>query len=95
MTSRPLRAWTDYPISALGDAPGEDAPIRECFVLAYDGSKYLTVEVDGVREQVKSGYVYMREGRRRGLVFVRRDGGGTGAAPCLTVKQLRALPRCS
>lgn len=106
MTSRLLRAWTDYPITALGDLPNVDAPIRACRVLAYDGDKYLTILASGAREKVKSGYVYTRPGRRifdarwqwretLGHAFLLSAGGEMKHAPCLSRKQLRALPRSS
>lgn len=104
MVSRLIRAWTDYPIAALGDAACDDAPVRPCRVLAYDGNKYLKIEVGGMCEYVKSGYVYTRAGRilhdwsHVGEPSFRNfrlsDGGLMRDQPYLTPKQLRALPRC-
>lgn len=58
-----MRAWTDYPIEELGDAPGKEAPIRECEVLGWDGDKYATVMIGGVRTSFKVGYLYTVPGR--------------------------------
>jgi hypothetical protein len=63
---RHVTGWTDYPIEALGDKPCEKAPIRRVEVIAYDGDKYITVEVigqPGVQQQMKRGYLYSRPGR--------------------------------
>ena len=56
-------AWTDCPILALGDESGKEAPIRQCVVLAYDRDKRCDVEVDGVREEIKHCYIYVKPGR--------------------------------
>lgn len=58
-----MQAYTDYPISKLGDTPYEKAPIRRCNILSYDGSLYCKVEVGGVVEEIKSGYLYTAFGR--------------------------------
>lgn len=55
--------WTDYPFVELGDMSGAKAPVRECKPVSYDGDKYLTIEVEGVRVEVKRGYVYKHPGR--------------------------------
>lgn len=55
--------YTDYPILALGDKPGEAAPIRECELLSYDGDKYVTVKVEGIEVEFKAGYLYIERGR--------------------------------
>lgn len=57
-----LRAWTDYPLAALGDEPDKPAPHRRVVVLAYDGDKRVTIDVASVRVEVKAGYVYRRPG---------------------------------
>ena len=88
-----MKTWTDYPITALGDTAGQEAPVRECKALAYDGDKYLLIEVGGVLVEVKSGYVYRRPGRRGPSGFFCRDGGWLPRAPCLSPKQLRTLPQ--
>lgn len=65
--STAMRAFTDYPLLAFGDKPGEKAPVRECWVLSYDGGKYVTLylEQDNVHhvDQVKIGYVYRTQER--------------------------------
>ena len=58
-----LKCWTDYPIVELGDKPGEEAPIRECTPLRYDGDKYCEVLVEGVTTSFKAGYIYDKPGR--------------------------------
>lgn len=58
-----MNAWTDYPILELGDVAGQEAPIRECTVLAYDGDKYADVIVGGVRTNFKAGYLYPKPQR--------------------------------
>jgi hypothetical protein len=58
-----MMAWTDYPIVALGDEVGKEAPIREVTVLGWDGNKYAEVEVEGVRTSFKAGYLYTKPGR--------------------------------
>lgn len=55
--------WTDYPFVELGDTPGQEAPIRQCNVLAYDGDKYCDIVVHGVKTSIKSGYIYTAPGR--------------------------------
>lgn len=63
---RHVTGWTDYPIQALGDKPGERAPIRHVEVIAYDGDKYITVEVigqPGAIQNMKRGYLYRKPGR--------------------------------
>ena len=58
-----MKAWTDYPIVELGDAPHVEAPIREVEILSYDGDKYCRVLVDGVEKSIKAGYLYRAPGR--------------------------------
>lgn len=55
-----MRAYTDYPILALGDISGEEAPIREVKILYYDGDKRCKVIVQGVEEEIKTGYLYTK-----------------------------------
>ena len=57
-----MKAYTDYPITELGDAPGKPAPIRQVHVRSYDGRKYCDIDVDGVRKMVKLGYLYTEPG---------------------------------
>jgi len=40
-----ITCWTDYPFVALGDAPGQKAPIRLVTLISYDGDKYAKVKV--------------------------------------------------
>lgn len=74
-----MRAWTDYPIAELGDAPGKLAPIRLVEVTAWDRDKYCVIEVAGAIECVKRGYLYRQRGR-------------IGKARRVTKSQLRKLP---
>ncbi len=63
MSIKPV-AWTDYPITALGDKPYVEAPIREITLLSYDGDKYVTVSTeDGSIHEIKAGYCYTKPGR--------------------------------
>lgn len=75
--------WTDYPFTALGDTPGQEAPVRPCQVIGYDGDKYCKIAILGSVMEVKRGYIYRREGR-------------CGDAPALThddiVRALREKP---
>jgi len=57
-------AYTDYPILELCDEPGQPAPIREVYVVSYDGDKYVTIRAEGVTVSVKRSYVYSASGRR-------------------------------
>lgn len=58
-----MKAWTDYPITELGDTPHVEAPVREIEVLAYDGDKYCRVLVCGIEKSIKAGYLYQEPGR--------------------------------
>lgn len=58
-----MKVWTDYPILAIGDLPGVEAPIRECDILSYDGDKYCRVRVGTCEAEVKRGYLYTMPGR--------------------------------
>jgi len=55
--------YTDYPFEELGDIPGKSAPIRKVFPLHYDGDKYCDVIVDGIKSNIKTGYIYTKRGR--------------------------------
>jgi len=74
-----MKAYTDYPIEALGDTLYEDAPIRECELVSYDQTLYCEILVQGVIEYIKSGYVYKSVGR-------------CGEVPCFTYAELCKLP---
>jgi hypothetical protein len=67
-----LDAFTDYPITELGDIEFEKAPIRKCTILTWDRNKYCDVLVyfvdkDGdLRGHVtsfKQFYLYKNESR--------------------------------
>jgi len=58
-----MKAWTDYPITELGDKEFKEAPIRECEILSYDGDKYCEVIVEGIKKSIKKGYLYREPGR--------------------------------
>lgn len=73
-----MKAWTDYPFIGLGDNEGQEAPVREIEVLSYDGDKYCRIKVCGIDEEIKSGYIYQREGR-------------IGEVPPITRRQLAML----
>jgi hypothetical protein len=68
-----MRAWTDYPIEELGDILGAEAPIRECEVLGWDGDKYATVVVCGIRTSFKAGYIYTKPGRCGNVQGINRN----------------------
>ena len=53
-----MKAYTDYPILELGDISGEEAPIREVTIVYYDGDKRCRVIIEGVEEEIKTGYLY-------------------------------------
>ena len=58
-----MKAWTDYPITRLGDLAGEEAPVRPCKILSYDGDKYCRVKVGRYVETIKAAYLYQKPGR--------------------------------
>lgn len=60
-----MKAWTDYPILALGDVSGAEAPVRECVILDYDGTLYCRIRVATCEADVKRGYLYTKPGRVR------------------------------
>lgn len=59
------RLYTDYPITELGDVPGQEAPVRSCRVVEtyHPHSKYVLIDVEGVRKEIKKGYLYTMPGR--------------------------------
>lgn len=73
-----MKAWTDYPFTRLGDEAGKEAPVREIEVLSYDDDKYCRIKVCGGEDEIKSGYIYQREGRY-------------GEVPPITRRQLAML----
>lgn len=74
-----MKAYTDYPVTELGDIAGKIAPIREVEIIAYDKSLYCTIIVEGVEKDVKSGYIYTESGRY-------------GEVLCVPIDQLEKLP---
>lgn len=65
-----IKAYTDYPIVAFGDIEGEEAPIREGYIVGYDGSLYCDFYLKdengfGFIERIKSGYIYKRPARTK------------------------------
>ena len=62
-----LIAYTDYPIPELGDKFYTKAPMRECYVLSYDGENYCEVIVDGRKEVIKSSKIYATPSRSDAL----------------------------
>ena len=77
-----IEAYTDYPIIAYGDVPGEKAPIRRATILTYDGNKYcdvLVYQVDengnsqSVCDNFKRWYLYKNKSRFDGGVQFNDD----------------------
>ena len=67
-----LEAYTDYPITEIGDIEFEKAPIRKCAILTWDRNKYCDVLVYFVDEDgdfrgrvtsFKQFYLYKNESR--------------------------------
>ena len=50
-------AYTDYTIPELGDKFYTKAPMRECYVLSYDGENYELI-VKGVKQWIRCKNVY-------------------------------------
>lgn len=65
-----MKAWTDYPITQLGDRPHAEAPVREVEIISYDRNKYCQVLVGGVIDSIKRGYIYRKPGRYREVRIV-------------------------
>ena len=60
----PFSCWTDYPFVQLGDTPGQQAPMRQVWVMSYDGDKRATVSLPGLHiVEIKGGYLYRKRGR--------------------------------
>jgi hypothetical protein len=74
-----IRAWTDYPIAALGDASQDETPVREVSVLNWDRESYCEVAIGGDIFAVPAKRLYIRPG-------------GLDVAPPLTRRVLWALP---
>lgn len=73
-----MRAYTDYPMTHLGDTPGKEAPIREVFVHGWDGDKYVYITVEGTVTSIKYGYIYPSPAR-------------CGDVPCVPYKDHKEL----
>lgn len=69
-----MKAYTDYPITELGDKPNTVSPVRLVNVISYDGDKYCKVEVEGVKKEIKSGYLYAKKGRLGEVPNINFDG---------------------
>jgi len=69
-----MKAYTDYPITELGDKPNKIAPIRVVDIIDYDLDKYATVEVEGTTKEIKTGYLYTQKGRCGEVPNVNLDG---------------------
>ena len=63
MKGNNLIAYTDYPIPELGDKFYTKAPMRECYVLSYDGKDYCEVFVEEKKEVIKSSKIYATPSR--------------------------------
>lgn len=78
-----IPAFTDYPIMALGDKPGKEAPIRAVQIERCVRSSVprCLLRVPGVKAlvEVKCGYVYTAPGR-------------CGEVPCVPLEDIEALP---
>ena len=59
ITGKHLDAYTDYPFYKLGDKPFNKAPVRPIRVISYDDNKYCQIIVNGIKEEIKAGYVYL------------------------------------
>lgn len=68
-----MDAWTDYPITVLGDKPHEIDPIRKVWVSSYDGDKYCVVMIDGHFFWIKIGYLYAKPGRQGEVPTINPD----------------------
>ncbi len=54
----PFFAYTDYPITELGDAPLTLNAMRRVEVIDFDTNKYATVLVEGIETRIKLGYIF-------------------------------------
>jgi hypothetical protein len=63
MKKETKKLFTDYPITELGDEEFQEAPIRECELIHYDGNKYCYVKVEGIKKEIKRCYIYTKPGR--------------------------------
>tara|TARA_R110000744_G_scaffold304225_1_gene412773 strand:- start:942 stop:1169 length:228 start_codon:yes stop_codon:yes gene_type:complete len=65
-----MKAYTDYPITELGDISGKKAPIRSCVVVGWDDDKYCKVVIGTVEKEIKAGYLYKDVGRCGGVQVI-------------------------
>lgn len=72
------KLFTDYPITELGDKEFQEAPIRECELIHYDGNKYCYVKVEGIEKEIKRGYIYTKPGR-------------CGEVDCISIEEINKL----
>ena len=63
MSSEIINAWTDHPVTQLGDELGQFGPVRPCTVISYDGDRYCKVIIEGVNLTISRNYVYTEPGR--------------------------------
>ena len=75
MADKEIKFYTDYPFVELGDEYRGEGPVREIKLISYDGNKYCEIEVEGLKTEIKSGYIYTEHGR-------------FGEVPCVTHKFL-------
>ncbi len=75
-----MKIYTDFPINRLGDKAVKIAPIREVEVISYDGYRYVTVKVEDITLEIKSGHLYTEPGR-------------CGEVPRITQEFLTRLPK--
>lgn len=68
-----MKAYTDSPITELGDILCRKAPMRECTVLAYDGDKYCLIQIGNIMKEIKLGRLYSEPGRHRRITSIRRN----------------------
>jgi hypothetical protein len=58
-----MKYYTDYPFYELGDEAGKRAPVREIKVIGWYGDKYVDITVEGVKCDIKAGYIYVQRKR--------------------------------
>jgi hypothetical protein len=62
-----MKTYTDYPFTFLGDTEHKKAPMREIEFISYDGDKYCQIIVDGIKTEIKLGYIYYTPKRKWGI----------------------------
>jgi hypothetical protein len=58
-----IDAWTNHPISELGDSKNKGAPIREVTIVGYDGGRYARVSVNGITVPINADQLQVRPKR--------------------------------